>query len=346
MKPAEELKHRVNQFLDDSLSVQGLTVRGNELRQFLAGQIGLDLQEESNKTNVHTKYGKALGPSWAAYCIDDVVRTKKYMLGIMEAVQEAVRREGKTVHILYAGCGPFATLVLPLFSRFAPEEIQITLLEIHPKSHESVTGLIEHFSLEPYIRTAELADASAYKLPSSRVDILIGETMQSGLLREPQVPIMLNLLSQISPPPVLIPQCVKVSIGVLNPDRYRQDLSDDPEAPSCYRLLETVLSFDVSAAAAQTESWKRNPEDVRFPSKNITVPLSLLKEYPFLDLFTEILVFNKHIIKPHQSFLTVPMQIEHLPDQKTDFQLKAAFRLSPYINVQIENSKKDVSEFV
>ena len=68
------------------------------------------MENDRNREDIHLANGKALGTSWAARCVDDIIRTKKFVAGVYQAVQKLLNEyPEKTVHILYAGTGPFAT---------------------------------------------------------------------------------------------------------------------------------------------------------------------------------------------------------------------------------------------
>ena len=62
-------------------------------------------------------------------------RTVKFIRGMHDAIKEAQRlNPGKRISVLYAGCGPFGTLALPLTTQFQSHEVEFTLLDLHNES--------------------------------------------------------------------------------------------------------------------------------------------------------------------------------------------------------------------
>ena len=61
-----------------------------------------------------TPDGLILNPSQAGQCLPEIQRTKAFVNGLDEAVQQKKAEGCSPVKIFYAGCGPFSTLVLPL----------------------------------------------------------------------------------------------------------------------------------------------------------------------------------------------------------------------------------------
>jgi len=64
---------------------------------------------------------------------------------------------------------------------------------------------------EKYFDSFLLADAISYT-PNSEFDIIISETMDKALTREPQLAIFSNLVNYLSPHGYLIPECIKVDL--------------------------------------------------------------------------------------------------------------------------------------
>ena len=104
----------------------------------------LNIDADVNATHLHLASGKAIGLKWAAMCIQDLIRTKQFMSGVNKAIldKQKIKTEG-LIQILYAGSGPFATIVMPLITKFTPDEIQFTCLEVNPISVQSLKNVIE-----------------------------------------------------------------------------------------------------------------------------------------------------------------------------------------------------------
>ena len=133
------------------------------------------------------------------------------MRGLAEAVQERLDAECAPVHVFYAGCGPFATLALPLTYQFTPEQFQVTILDYHQQAIDSATDLFQLLGKEAYIREAIVDDAVTHQLSNpDDIDIVLTETLQRALTQECQVPIVRNLLSQVKETVPLIPQEIRV----------------------------------------------------------------------------------------------------------------------------------------
>jgi len=266
--------------------------------------------------------GKAIGPIVAAECIKDYMRTYRFIRGLYCAVI-AVKKEqpGKPVHILYAGTGPFATLVLPLTSVFSPETIQCTLLEIQPESYQMLQKTIQTFGLKPYIRAIHLADACAYRpddiLP---IHIVLTETMQAALDKEPQVAMTTHLSRFITPGGYLIPQKITVWAGLSNPGKEMAALLHHQTSPEQFpQPVKTLMELDQQSMA---------PGPSGYPPIDIELSVAQLSDFPQLNLYTEIQVLDQEIIRYQQSGLTISKKIvkfdaENPRDRRVRFQYRS-----------------------
>ncbi len=75
----------------------------------------IDVNEES-RMDIELDTGRAIGTTWAALCIDDLVRTKRLVKGLYEAVKDLLPKKEGPMVILYAGAG----------LKFLPQQYQLT----------------------------------------------------------------------------------------------------------------------------------------------------------------------------------------------------------------------------
>ena len=217
---------------------------------------GIDGSDKTQRRHLSTAGGQAIGTFLAAACVKEVRRTQRFCRALFKAVAAAVAsRPGRPVHVIYAGTGPFAALALPTMRQFPAEELQFTLLEVNPGSLGKLRHVIQALGLEPYVRRAELCDATTWRVPDEAVDVVISETMNQALQREPQAGIMLNLARQLGDSVVFIPEAVEVRlawqrrpgsptedlVGLLNFDREERARIVDRTPPGSEWIFTPVI---------------------------------------------------------------------------------------------------------
>lgn len=168
-------------------------------------------QTYESSTDVCLSQGVAINPELAAQCFSDYLRTHRFMLGTYQCVSQLLEQGMKPVTILYAGTGPFATIVLPLLYLFDQDQIEISAIEINTDAYRAANHLLYQLGKEDYFKSFHLADAITYTT-DNKYDIIISETMDKALCREPQLAIFNNLVSYLSPTGYLIPECIKVDL--------------------------------------------------------------------------------------------------------------------------------------
>ena len=292
-------------------------------KNLLISSSGFDPGGEPEKADIHLSGGKALGAAWAAMCVEDLIRTRMFVKGLYEAVTARLSAGKKTVRVLYAGCGPFATLALPLTTLFEPSEVQFELIEINPLSLESVRRLIRNVDLESWFPEISEADATKFRI-TKEPDIILSETMQRALLEEQQVPIIYNLLSQVGNRCVLVPEKIELSVGWWNPEL-------DPDS----RIRKIAPFFELSATAfdrAIAETLKQG-EAVKFPGATIDRNALHSPIGGRLAVFTDIQTYGQNRILPNESGLTTPLLLAENPKENAGLKIGYALREKPAIDL-------------
>ncbi len=116
--------------------------------------------------------GRALGPLSAARCLLDFARTGAFLRGLRAAVEQARVPGGGPVEVLYAGCGPFAPLFLPLTTVLPRGSARFALLDLHPRSVAFVRLVALACQADPWLAGARAVDAFAFE-PEQPVQVAV-----------------------------------------------------------------------------------------------------------------------------------------------------------------------------
>jgi len=304
-EPAGKIGSLVTSLLRASVSDYSLLYSlCNELSAELCLLSGFDPEAEENRNHLELAAGRAIGPTWAAMCINDIMRTKKFFDGLYLAVSEKLDSIGADpLHVVYAGTGPFATLALPLLYSFSSEQVQFTLLEVNERSYKNVIKTIRGLKADHYMRRILQTDAAEYILPAEKVDLLICETLQQALKNEPQVSIMLNLVPQLSPDAILVPQEIRLD-AVLVDTRRRQRVKQGFAEEKYMEVLKEILVLNKDT----TSTFHR----AGLPRTGIFASQELVKEFPELDIYTSLVIYRNIELLLDESPLTLPLKIKEV----------------------------------
>jgi hypothetical protein len=257
--------------------------------------------------------GPAISPLDAARCLLDSRRTAMFLRGVYAAIKEAQRRfPGEIIHVLYAGCGPFAPLCLPLLPLLAGQAVHFTLLDVHARSVESVGKILTALRLAENVDCL-VCDATQYRNPDSRpLHVVVSETMQRALEKEPQVAILMNTVPQLTSGGLMVPEMIAV-------DAVLTDLSKElggngivPPMRGAWSgriLLGRILELD-RERVCDFEKLARDCAGVlsHLPPGRITVPRLVAAQYS-LVLATTIRIFGVHELREYESGLTHPLMV-------------------------------------
>ena len=255
-----------------------------------------------------TSGGIALSSQHAKDCLKDPIRTVRFLKGIYKAIITLDKKfVNEKTTILYAGCGPLGTLILPLLGFFSSEKIEIILLDINKSSIESVKKIVKKLNYEAFIKEYVIADATKYKKPNDcSLHMIVTETMDKALTKEPQVEITRNLSKQLVKKGIFIPEKIEIKRGyTFFAKEYVFDLKKD--------ILDLELEKKESSKEKLfTVTGKVNSKDYfNFETNWISKPSNFDRK-PDICLFTEVIIFEDIKLKKSESFITNPYCVKSL----------------------------------
>jgi hypothetical protein len=313
-----QLKRITKTLIDPSDHYPKITEATNDLYQLFLEVSGLETEDRQNRESIFLSHGKAIGTVWAALCIKEILRTKRFIRGLYRGIKSACQRfPGEPIRILYVGTGPFATLAIPLTTVFTSAEISFTFLEINPGSIRFLEKVIDAFQIKEYVHEIKKVDALEYLMDRNNPNhIVITETMQNALQKEPQVGITMNLVPQMEPKAILIPENIVIEAALLDPRKNMDRITGVNDCGrDCYRILGKV--FEISKETMASQPSGINSQDVSdFAEVEIEVPAGIPSGYKQLCLFTRIRVFEAEKLDYWQCSLTQPQIIMNLEQSK------------------------------
>lgn len=260
----------------------------------------------SNETLVEG--GIALSSSGAADCVDDYLRTVFFIKGIYQAITQLCNDfPERSINILYAGCGPYATLILPLLPLFDKSRINALLLDINAASIASVQNLLSVTGLNEYQLQLVKTNAITYTKPDDFViDLAISETMHYALTSEPQVAITQNIVSQLPPHGILIPEEITIDLAYTFFDHEpalknaRQEVKGHKQMQPYPHNVFVDRLFTINK-----ELFGRVIHNSKIESKYYDLPENF-ENHPDVCIFTEIKIFDNINLKTAESYITNP----------------------------------------
>lgn len=273
---------------------------------------GQSHSQQQKGNEVLLQGGIALSSFDAAICLDEFIRTARFLKGTYLALLELQKRfPGQRLNILYAGCGPYATLILPLLPLFNPQELDVLLLDINNDSLRSVANLLSTAGLEDYKVGMQQADAICYQSPESRpLHMIVSETMFYALIREPQVSITQNLAPQLQKGGILIPEEINLDVVYTFHSEEPYLNSTDQftkRLPYQHRLYAGAL-FSINK---ELDFYRSTKLPSQFESGLIELPSEFVQR-PDLCIFTHLKIFDQVFLHSAESSITNPYCITSL----------------------------------
>jgi hypothetical protein len=265
----------------------------DQMYQVFSEITGVNIGQLNTEKDIMLPSGKAISTAAAAHCLLEMKRTAVFLRGIHKAISKKLteHKEGQ-IRILYAGTGPYGSLVIPLLLLHSADEVKVDLLDINPKSLDALSKVTEALKLGDYIGEIYCADAATIKL-THKYDIVISETMQACLKKEPQVAIMQNLIPQCNADTIFIPEQITIDAylkkrGIWDGDRLMV------EGGETNLLCEL---FSVSKGNLNSNRYR----------KIVDIPATLTGPYDLL-LYTTIQVFCNEVLGLNDCSLNMPLR--------------------------------------
>jgi len=296
--------------------------------QIAAGEESFDLTADNEK---YIAGGQALSTYHAAVCTDDYLRTCYFLKGVYKAITKLQSDfPFRRIKVLYAGCGPFATLLLPLLPLFEKNAVEAIILDINSSSIESVKKLVSILQLDDYSLTMVETDATTYQKPDGwEMDLFVSETMHYGLTAEPQVAITKNFIPQLLPHTIFIPKHIHI-------DLVYTSFGKEPFIKFNQDPLETTKR-QTEPARQHIDRLFSIGKDAEYLLKDNQIATGFyplpddLHSHPDLTLFTEVEIYEELSLKTAESVLTNPYCLTSLYHLKAhrEFQLIYDFSETP-----------------
>jgi len=269
--------------------------------------LGEKTVDARDRSAISLAAGCAISPLDAGRCLLDARRTVAYLRGVYGAIQEAQQRfPREVIHVLYAGCGPFAPLCLPLLPLLAGKAIHFTLLDAHARAIESVETILAALQLKGATVDCVVCDATRYHNPDCRpLHVVVSETMQRALEKEPQAAILMNTAPQLAVGGLMVPEMIAVDAVLTD---LSQELGGNGVAAGPWSgciPLGRILEVDRERACA----WFAAGISSHLPPTRIALPSVVPAQYS-LVLATTIRTFGAHVLQEYESGLTNPLMLK------------------------------------
>lgn len=284
-----------------------LLASANELFQLFTSITSLNTQ---SITPVQLVTGRAISPIEAARCVLDFQRTTQFLRGIQLAIMKLQSRTNKPVEILYAGCGPFAPFAAMLATQFPYEQIRFSLIDIHAESIELAKHLFQQLGFDKHVNEFVQTDIATYSFQRD-FDLIILETMQSALSKEPQLVNTWNLCQQLKAEGIFIPEKIQVTASLYDSST---EFNFSPAGANSYS--SSRVRRDLGTLLTLTSSSRRTTESEFLEPVTIQIPVDASN--PGLMIRTRLNIFDNIVLGDYDSGITSPVIVQDFANHKSE----------------------------
>lgn len=307
--PKAQLRQLVEKLLSENSTWLQRRESLHEMHDLFVSLGAMDCKQAANTSKVHLQLpsGRAIAPIQAGMCLFEIQRTRLFLEGLRDAIADLLQQfPGKTIHVVDAGCGPYVLLPLLATVFYTPEQVRFTVLDIHAFNLESARTLTAQLGLTPYFSDFILTDATTWQCPANALpDIVFSETMNTGLEKEPQVAITLNLAAQMEPHSILLPESVSVTLS-MHDQAARKKIKSDPSI----HHIDTSSYEEELVKIIELTKQSTLEEITKDPLCQVTIPSQFNDARHRLMYMTGITVYKNYRLKESECSLTLPLQLE------------------------------------
>lgn len=235
----------------------------------------------------------SFAPAQSIRCMRDMVRTKKFMAAVRGAVEAASQRK-EIVEVCDAGCG--ALPIMGIYAALSSPKARVTCLENNPHAVQLASAAIAAFGLSDRV-TVERRDATKY-VPRREIDVLVSETMDTGLIHEPMCAILNHLAPYKAERAAIIPSSVETFAAIV-PERDLDEAGEFVQLAGKY-----IPRLDVD--------WIKT--GLFIPGLDIrelgaTLPMPAARE-PLATLITSKVNFGSDSLAIYDSIISAPQSVQ------------------------------------
>jgi len=321
------LKAIVEKLIEMPLNYGIARAAANELYIYFKGLASSENDYDKIYKHIETNHGLAISTDAAAFCVIDFLRTRQFILAIKQAiVDKSTIYIDRPITIMYAGTGPFASLLVPLTTLFTPAQIQFILLEINTDSIEQLKKVIDKLNIQDYVIAIIQADASTYKFADGiKADILVSETMKPALDKEPQISIISNLIEQCKTDVILIPELIKIELAYIG--------KDEKSIPISKEICE-LINFD--ATLARVMHHKKNKLPIFSDGVVVQINAPPLITFSQISFLTTINLYKNILLGYNETSLTIPFTIKNVEALDLPVSLKIRYNIGKHPGFIVE----------
>lgn len=323
----EQLKQIVSIVINPDSSNQQIELALTRYIDICSYETGIspDITFDAFAQDSYLEQGLAINPQAAARCVDDIKRTTAFIRGIKQAIEHLLKpslqnKSLSPIKILYAGTGPYATLLLPLLSQFSSKSLSIELLDIHQESLNAIKKVLAYFELLDFNITFHCLDACDFK-PNKQYDLIISEVMQKALEQEPQFMVTYHLTPLLSKKGIFIPEAIDVSLQLCEFDQKSLISNNTIQK---WPLISLTTNNVIQLYG---QRFKHNGES-HIPLQNIDCLQWSGKIKPVL--FTHIKIYKHIQLIENDSDLTKPVQFFAIENIEQSSNVTITYQLGNY----------------